>query len=652
MELPAPKHLRQGADNLSMRLSLRYKFLGIIVVTLAVAVATYLALAVSLFNTDKTAYIYDNNAALVETLAEETATGLQSAVKTLRLAGLAYLQQGDDARDTVKALVGDDDNIVDLSVYVAGDATPKLTSVNAEYLKPYQLPESALSDLDASSPLPLPVVVDRGTFFDALLLPGDVPLLRLAIALDSASPTAPKLIVAAKLRQDRRLALFNRSQTYTTYLVNERGQVLAHKDASLVIKGVDLTANAAVAEALKSTVVKGAREVSGEGGERLIIAYKKLPLGGLVAISEIPTERAYVASRRLVEKSALFAILILALAVLVSIAATRRLTNSLVRLYQATLTIAKGNFDVAVDANSRDEIGALSMSFNRMTREIKRLLIETADKARMERELETAQLVQENFFPADRLTVGDLEVAAAFRPATECGGDWWHSLQLGNHLVLMVGDATGHGVPAALITAAAHAATATLTHLAGRLPGLELSAGFIMESLNTAVCDAGKGKVKMTFCVVVIDLETGGMTYANAAHEAPIICRDPGRRGADKADKSDLDVLDGRPDACLGDTTATTYRQHTAELGAGDTLILYTDGLTDCRNAAGEEFGEGRLLRTLVRELQPDPSALRDMLVGSALKHLPAGKTDALDDDITLVVCHRRAVAKPLSRAG
>jgi sigma-B regulation protein RsbU (phosphoserine phosphatase) len=444
------------------------------------------------------------------------------------------------------------------------------------------------------------------------------------------------LCASALLRQDRRLAVFRRSSLYTTYLIDARGVVLAHTDATLVTKRENLASSPFIQNVLASKVAKGVSEYLAADGRARMIAYKKLGVGGLVAVAEIPKDRAFLASRRLIEKSALFGVLILCLGFIVSIVFSRRLTAALQRLYLATERVARGDFQVEVQATSEDEVGALSRSFNHMTKEITRLLVETADKARMEKELETAQLVQDNFFPKGDQTFAGYEVSAYFRPASECGGDWWGRFQVGSKLVLLIGDATGHGVPAALITAAAHSCATTLARVQEKIAGVELSPSFVLEMLNAAIFHAGQGRVKMTFFAAVIDTATGAVRYANASHDLPLV----GRAGDDAA--FDVDSFATRPDPCLGESLTTKFAEHEAGLSPGDALVLYTDGLSECRNAAGEEFGERRLVRGLKKLGQHDAAGIKSQIVADVRAF--AGK-DAVDDDLTLVVVRRPASA-------
>lgn len=625
-------------------LSLRYKFLLILAFVLVAATISYLGLAVRLFNTDKKAYIYDNNAALVEALAEEISTGILSSLKTMRLAALAKNNASADSDEAVKALFLDDDNFValEISSWVGNELKPVFEISHDEFLKAYELDKTYVKDLDREFPAVPKQLEKEGLTFQNVGLPGGPPLLQIHLAIKTAGMTNAGTIVTALLRQDRRIGVLQRSSLYKTYLIDGAGVLLAHGDAKLLTKR-DAPLDAKVVQAvLASPIAKGVNEYDGEGGDGKIVAYRKLGINGLTVLSEIPQSVAYIASKKLIEKSALFAILVFSVSFLISIVFSRRITSALHRLYQATLRIAQGDFDFEVQVKSGDEVGALSQSFNKMGKEIRRLLIETADKARMEKELETAQLVQDNFFPKGELKVGSLEVSSYFKPASECGGDWWGSIQQENRLILLIGDATGHGVPAALITAAAHSCTMTLKRLAERLHNLPLTPSFIMDSLNAAIFHAGKGRVKMTFFVAVIDSTTGEIEYSNASHELPLICR------VGKDDEVELDSFDSKPDPCLGESLDTVYREYRGTLSPKDSMILYTDGLLECRNPQDEEFGEKRLTRNLSKVAGEGAPSIKDRLVTAATDFY---KKPVQEDDITFVVVKRQTAQSSMKVA-
>jgi sigma-B regulation protein RsbU (phosphoserine phosphatase) len=495
----------------------------------------------------------------------------------------------------------------------------------------------------ASQPIPRGALARDGLAIAALTLDGGTPALAVWLLVRTEGAARKSLVLSALLRQDRRAASFRRSSLYTLALVDGVGHLLAHSDVGRIARESTFDDAAGLAAVLATGLAKGVLEA--QNGS-VIRAYRKLGVLDLMVLAEIPRARAFVATRRLLEKTAFFAALVLACAMLIGIGFARRLTAALSRLALATRRIARGDFSFDGEApiGARDEVGALSRAFRDMAGEIRRLLAETAAKARMERELETAQLVQENFFPERNLRLGPLEIAAFFRPATECGGDFWGTMRRGDVAYLMIGDATGHGVPAALITAAAHACTTTLEHL-GATGKVQLTPAFVAGCLDAAVARAGRGRVQMSFLVLAMDLTNGRVSYVNAAHAMPVVVR----RGAGGSGET-LDALAAAPVSLLGDAERRTFVEHEDRLAPGDMLVLYTDGLFDCVDRAGEAWGERRLLRAIRGAAKADagtPAAtLADELVRRVEAHVGAAP---LEDDMTLVVASwdRAATALP-----
>jgi serine phosphatase RsbU (regulator of sigma subunit) len=289
--------------------------------------------------------------------------------------------------------------------------------------------------------------------------------------------------------------------------------------------------------------------------------------------------------------------------------------------------IARGDLDSRVETGSSDEIGLLGENFNYMADRLVVLLRETAEKATLEKELEVARTIQETLVPSaelvDRKTV---KVAGYFLPASVCGGDWWTVHDLADDKVLVViGDVTGHGVPAAMITAAAKAACDTIRAVTDG----KLGVTYLLEVLNRAIFESAKRKFVMTCFASIIDTRTRTITYANAGHNFPYLFR-PSAGGDGK---DEFQVLMSRGNR-LGDLPESTYTEKSEPLKAGDTLIWYTDGIVECENGAGEEYGEKRFRAAIRRAAALEPAEMRESVVGSAGQFFGERPRK---DDITMV---------------
>ena len=326
---------------------------------------------------------------------------------------------------------------------------------------------------------------------------------------------------------------------------------------------------------------------------------------------------------------------LIALTVVISVIASGQLTSSLRELFEATQKIAHGDFNVRVEPRSRDEVGGLAESFNVMAAEVSRLMSETAEKARLQSELNTVRTVQETLFPPAQAQFGPLRITGHFEPASECGGDWWSYSKVGNKIYIWVGDATGHGAPAALITSAARSAAAVIDILP------EMSPGRALSIMNRAIHETSKGKIMMTFFIATIDIDRNVMTYACASHDPPYMMRSTGQ----PLKKKDLVPLNDVNGPRLGDQPGFQYEDTEVAFTEGDMVFFYTDGLLDIQDPAGKKWGERAFYKSLLasanngRDTESKISDLRDVIDGFRLG-------SDLIDDVTMVMVEFVAAAK------
>lgn len=606
---------------------------------LILAVGSYLFLAVRMFNDDKSAYVFEGNATLVGTIAAEVASTFKNIEKTMDLMAAAVSRDRlSDLQSSLTTLFNGDDELVSAAVFKLSEypQSPLWIGLNEEFSKPYGLKLKDYAQLRDKIPFTTSSLVDKPHQVMLIHTDSGVPLL--AYARASNQSTGP-VVVLSFLRQDRRIKLFSRSEIFTTYMANAYGQLLVHPDANRLKSAKSLQGDSVFKDIMAAKFDTGVKELS-RAEEDIIVGFSKTTNLGLYVISEITRKKAFIASQRLVEKSILFALLIIGLSLIVSIVFAKKITSSLIVLYQATQEIMRGNFLVKVNVTSRDEVGALSLGFNTMAGEISRLMQETADKARMEKELETAQLVQDNFFPIQEMQAGEYDLAAFYKPASECGGDWWGQFTIGRQLIVLIGDATGHGVPSALITAAAQSCVSTLSSIARDFPDMKLSPAMILEKMNYSIFRASRGTVKMTFFCGILDLDTGRMRSANASHEMPFLCKANPKGPLEPRSKKDVVVCQGKSGLILGHVESTSYEEHEFFIGPGELLLMYTDGLVECKNSSEEMYGKGRLLRFIYKNALKSASQFRSELIEEALAFF--GNRER-DDDVTLVILKRRA---------
>lgn len=319
----------------------------------------------------------------------------------------------------------------------------------------------------------------------------------------------------------------------------------------------------------------------------------------------------------------------LVLAAGISVFQSLRITRPIQQLALRADQIARGDLTTRVEIQSTDEIGMLAENFNYMADRLQVLLEETAAKAVLEKELELARTIQETLVPSSEVIQrGPLQVVGHFQPATQCGGDWWAVYDLpGDKVLLIIGDVTGHGVPAAMITAAAKAAC----DVGRALEGERITSSRILEIMNHAIYESARRKFVMTCFACVIDQKTRAITYANAGHNFPYLYRQPSTL---KEGESPFTVLMSRGNR-LGDVPESTFSESSQQLRPGDKIVFFTDGLIECESPSNEEFGEKRLRQVIGQTGELAPAAMRDALMAQAAQFY-ADKPRK--DDITLLI--------------
>ncbi len=356
-------------------------------------------------------------------------------------------------------------------------------------------------------------------------------------------------------------------------------------------------------------------------------AYAKLPRLGLIALTESDATPAYAAMQMVLTRSLLWAALLLLVSLLASYLAASGITRNLRQLMATTVQIANGDFKARVELKSNDEIGLLGGAVNNMGGQLELLMGDRLEKARLEAELKTAKIVQDAFFPKLKPDEAEFRFSTFFRPASECGGDWWGHYRLSpKHELICIADATGHGVPAALVTAMVFAATSIMARRFVERGKDRYSPSDLLRELNATLCETESAKLTMTFFAIIFDLETGFMHFCNAAHNFPLLLR----KGevAPITLRSVNDPLGMYPDVAYKDAEPV-------QIMPGDRVILFTDGLIECTDAKDDPWGRRRFHKALKAHTGGSLVELKDNLVKSAYAHF--GDHPA-EDDVTVVV--------------
>jgi sigma-B regulation protein RsbU (phosphoserine phosphatase) len=248
-----------------------------------------------------------------------------------------------------------------------------------------------------------------------------------------------------------------------------------------------------------------------------------------------------------------------------------------------------------------------------------RLLEESMEKRRLEEDMRVAAEIQRGLLPDGAPVVSGYGVVGSNRPCRTVGGDYYDFSLNQGRLLLALGDVSGKGTGAALL----------MTVLRAAVRGLwgEASVADAVSRINSTVCQNVTSGKYITFFMARLDPDTGHVDYVNAGHNPPLLVRRNGEVETLTEGGMVLGLFDSIP-----------YEEGVAELRAGDTLLIFSDGVTETFNAKDDEFGERRLGEVAVRGRGLDAAGLQTEILRE-LEAFAAG-TKATDDR-TLIVLKR-----------
>ncbi|MBG0788915.1 MAG: SpoIIE family protein phosphatase [Desulfovibrionaceae bacterium] len=418
------------------------------------------------------------------------------------------------------------------------------------------------------------------------------------------------------------------------FMLSRYGTFLAHPDADLVQNETIFS----WAETLGRADIRelGRRMVAGESG---IEEVDGLPLTGdsflyFTSLPDqqwsigvvFPKEAMFADVFRLNREVATLGILgFIALALLIIYLATR-ITRPLCNLTSSANEMASGNLDADVPvAASRDEVGELTASFLTMRESLKgyiaNLTETTAAKERIESELRIAHDIQmgilPKLFPAfpERK---EFDVYASIEPAKEVGGDLYDFFFLDDdHFCFLVGDVSGKGVPAAFFMAV----TKTLLKVVAER---DFDPGVVLAKVNDDLAEDNEACMFVTLFLAVIDIDSGETRYASAGHNPPLLLPADGP----------CEWVPPLNELVAGVMEGTSYTTKTMRMNPGDTLFIYTDGVTEAMDKDNNLYSEDRLMEE-VNQCGGRSAESIIRTVAASIKAFTGGAEQS--DDITML---------------
>jgi serine phosphatase RsbU (regulator of sigma subunit)/anti-sigma regulatory factor (Ser/Thr protein kinase) len=275
------------------------------------------------------------------------------------------------------------------------------------------------------------------------------------------------------------------------------------------------------------------------------------------------------------------------------------------------------------DRKLLDSLAAQAAPALQVAQLVRRQEAEARSRERIEQELRVATTIQQNFLPRELPDLPGWDVSAYYRPAREVGGDFYDFIELPDgHIGIVIGDVTDKGVPAAMVMAATRS---VLRASAQRV----VSPGEVLGRVNDLMCPDMPAKMFVTCLYGVLEPATGRFTFANAGHNLPYV-----RTGDGSAELR----ATGMP---LGLLPGIAYEETEAQLEAGETMLLHSDGVAEAHGPEYEMFGFPRLQDVV------GARSGRGEVIDRVLTELGrfTGADWEQEDDITLVALTRYGAA-------
>lgn len=250
-----------------------------------------------------------------------------------------------------------------------------------------------------------------------------------------------------------------------------------------------------------------------------------------------------------------------------------------------------------------------------------RLQQEVVSRERLETEVQLARQIQQAFIPETLPQHPAWDLAARWKTARQVGGDFYDVIELSNHRIgFFIADVADKGIPAALFMAL----TRTLIRAA---VAEDSSPAEALRHVNELLIPDTRQGMFVTGVYAVLDQETGELTYANAGHNPPLWLHSSGQ----------MERLT-RTGLALGVVESNAVLERNIRLAPGDSLLLYTDGLTESFSQTGEMFGEVRLMEA-IRSASPSADGMLDAIEARLGEFIGSS---ALEDDLTMLAVHRK----------
>lgn len=449
------------------------------------------------------------------------------------------------------------------------------------------------------------------------------------VAADALLTEFPELTlvpVVSEMQQGRR------DLAYVAVL-DRQGLVQGHLDARRL--DTPFTELAALTPVTARLPLAAQERLMGDAEHLAAVVPVALNDGRSLGTAVVGLRRAYLEQQVTRERRTLLALtgVLAALASGLAFGLTTLLLRPLSALRDGLARIGRGDLDTPLRVPGRTELSLLADAVNGMARQLKASQAQRIEKERLAHEMELARSVQESLMPKADTVAGEYTVAGLYQAAAEVGGDYWDVFRRRDgRLGVAIADVAGKGLGGCLVTS-------MLAVLLRSLREEHDSPAALLAAVEERLLDSLRPGVFVTLFYGLLDPDSGRFTFASAAHSPLLVWRaGPGELEWHRTRGIPLGAVRGRRGAL-----AASLDDVVLDLGPGDLLVQYTDGLNEARDAAlRQEFGLERIGQ-IVRKAAPRGAAAVRQELQSELRAWTGER--APDDDLTLLVVGRQPAA-------
>lgn len=619
--------MKKLRDRKIVRFSIRSKILLLVSSITLASLSTFLIFSTTLFSEDKKAYIFESALNNSLNLSSQIEAILKRSVDKSRILSNINLSVTDSTNKLLQHTVDTDQSTIAFMMIKDTESIyPKRENFNQRNLNRLKINSIDISNINQTHKINFETLKRVKFGFNVFKVKEHI------IARLTLYNSRDDLYFVYFQQLNDLVETFSQS-TFKNILIDSNNDILIDSKPEM-ISSINLQSMSAINDLLASELNHGVKEVNLNGIDYLL-SYVILPSVNYKVLSITPKSTIYSVVDLLKKKSIAFTIFLLSISIMLGTFLARSLNIPIETLMNGTSELAQGNFQHNIKVDSKDELKILSESFNDMSKKILKFMDEVKDKVRMEDELAVAQLVQSSFFPNENLDFTNMEISGHYDSASECGGDWWGCKEINGKTLMFIGDATGHGVPSALITATVNTCFNLLTTLSKDKARLLDKPHEILNLMNEAVYKVG-GKILMTFFVAIYDEKTNIIKYSNASHNPPFLyCFNPDNEPS----KKDIKLLMDNNGPRLGHISDAVYKTSKIEMTSNDVLLMFTDGIVEATNQEEKQWGERRFIKTFISNIKSSPEKIKESLLKEAFKFYNGVPPD---DDITLVIAKRK----------